>query len=447
LAVTIREKLFRTEVMFYDALREVLYSIDCAASEPSQTHRFLRFLNAPHVVTTNYDSLIERFVAPTYAKVTGFDSVALNYYSSLSPDRPVIFKIHGDLHRPDTIPFSEPAFQDLYKATGPLSGLLDKIFKERCVLFLGTSLGPSERYIVHLKDALRRAKESSGPEHRHFALLRRSDASSKSDTLIEHDLSHLGVKPIWYDKDKDHSHVWEFLSLLAQNAPEIGSTIARVWRRLYGFDKRDEYLLKQCELEERATCVTFVTPKLTNAIGSEEFIQSVCIPAFRAKLRDSLRETGLVDRVSIAMIQRRKNLYRRMREGSLHVRVLFRRTELEAEMASDAAVRETHVQRYRELVELASIGKLEFRLIDGAEHDGRYQRDSYALIVVPRPADIGDIVVAYAAQATSNYFETQMIERNTEAALHFAAQTEALWWNAMSSSESAGLVRGRIAAT
>jgi len=77
--------------------------------KPSPIIRALAEMNFPLIVTTNYDGLMERalFQANKDPVVRVYDPrenvPTEDYYGELTAESPLVFKIHGDIHKPETL--------------------------------------------------------------------------------------------------------------------------------------------------------------------------------------------------------------------------------------------------------------------------------------------------------------------------------------------------------
>src|SRR5262249_11592148 len=64
---------------FFRELRAILNPID-EKMQPSPAHNFLRTLNFSQIITTNYDRLIEKFIAPRHEVITPVDSGSFGFF-------------------------------------------------------------------------------------------------------------------------------------------------------------------------------------------------------------------------------------------------------------------------------------------------------------------------------------------------------------------------------
>jgi hypothetical protein len=139
-------------------------------AEPTEIHKALFRLNAPLILTTNYDLLIE----DAYAKVYGKNANVYTYRSSAEvqqslqirqlTDRPIIFKLHGSIDEPSSIILTEQDYRRLiYQETGYRT-VLSAVFVTHVVLMLGFSF--SDRELTLMLETLRVSlKSQSSPDY------------------------------------------------------------------------------------------------------------------------------------------------------------------------------------------------------------------------------------------------------------------------------------------
>lgn len=154
------------------------------------------------IATTNVDHVL-RDIYHTYLGqcpqiVVNTDSELDEIHNAVTP---VIFKIHGDAEDDMSRIFSRSEYQHHY-LTGignaaidfakRLPRALSNIFKNKSILFLGSSLYPDR-----LLEVLRRTRDTS--KHMHFAIIEQHEDHNYNNSLAERLHTH-GVKPIYYPK-------------------------------------------------------------------------------------------------------------------------------------------------------------------------------------------------------------------------------------------------------
>jgi hypothetical protein len=452
---------------FYTALRNVLVKIeDKNRGQSSLGHYFLSLLGFRRIVTTNYDRLLERHVIPAASVITGADLKSINYYGQIAKNDPVLVKIHGDIGRPDTIPFSADAFEDLY-AADEVADFVTDLIQNASILFIGTALARSEKYFDFLKRLFKKVSppKGIGRKYDHFAFLLMPDGPADERKVAVDErtrqLRELGIRPIWYDtKDPEHSQIYEYLANLASATRppvEVSTAAGKELRAAYGPDDRPKYLSAQLAFERRAAAITFVTQDLTNAIAPDEYILGDCIGR---RLRTAPAYRGFGDefweQVTTQMLARRDNLLSRMKLGQLSVRALCCRDGVRRELENarnlasegDASVLRRLIGRYHHTFKLASESpSFDVRLSDGFVRDAAvsYTPDSYALIVAPHGVrGRADLVMAFAPQATFGAVQTHLIEANSDLTRERAAHAEEMWWSSTPEKESLAELRAVV---
>lgn len=451
---------------FFTALRKVLNRIERkSGARSSMGHYFLRALGFRRIVTTNYDRLIEQHVAPAASVVTGEDVKSIDYYDRIALHEDVIFKLHGDIGRPDTIPFSKDSFTQLYLRP-QIREFVTNLIRQRSLLFIGTSLSNSEAYYAFLEHIFKdlTATDRTGLKYRHFALLVKPTTRSEEDARAkaatdrrEAELRALGIKAIWYETDdEDHSQIYEYLANLASTLrrdPVQISLPGHELRAAYGPEDRPAYLAQQLSHERSASAVTFVTQDLTNAIATDDYIKIDCIGRLKASAPYKSFKQAFWDEVTRHMLARRDNLLERASKGLLSVRALCSRAGVRKTL-EDALARATAdddtppkdpgalrrlIAKYVHTFDLAAKSPtLDVRLTDGFLTDAgsSYTPDSYALIVSPYRNGRANMVLAFATQATHGAIQTHLIEANTDLVKDRAAHAEEMWWSSTSEVDS-----------
>lgn len=434
---------------FYREIRSILEPIDVNINE-SMAHKLLRMLNFKKILTTNYDRLLERFVAPDYEVFTSSDLDTFRLFLN-EKERNFILKLHGDITRPNTIPFG---LSDLYRhygydvhgndlkdisdVTQTLRDFLKTTFTDNTVLFLGSSLTESEGY-AQLLTNLVKSYGGSLP-YKHFALV----PFNKSAESLRKDLSNrMNVEYITYHPDDVHSQVWEFISFLNEGVFNDQPKMGRKWGQSYLPSRRVEYLERQLEREISAKEICFLTPSMTNAISTRQEL----IDSSKEKLKERFKDEDFIENIINVMDRRRANLENRLLNGELQVRVLFLESELKKafEHKTGDELRKI-ILRYEYLIELIKLPNLQVRLITNIDQGTlkTLHNASYALIYnhdKTASSQEADITIAYASQATVNYFEIHIIQINTSEVKDRVYQFERFWAASMSETQTINTIR------
>lgn len=105
-------EIARSRGQLIDAVRRQVHD----GREPSPMLHQLARLDFPLVITTNYDRLFERalFAAGKQPRVSVYSPgrEPTTDYHDPTPESPIIFKIHGDISRPETVVISDEDYID-----------------------------------------------------------------------------------------------------------------------------------------------------------------------------------------------------------------------------------------------------------------------------------------------------------------------------------------------
>ena len=449
-AAEVIRKAIGGRLRFFLAIRDIIEPID-EEIKGSLAHKFLGLLGFRRIVTTNYDRLLEGFAAPRHEVITPDDDMATALFFD-DKKRSSILKLHGDITRPNNIPWGRSgllkgygydSYNEPLKVMEPSAAtrleILKRMFWENTVLFLGTSLAPSEGFSQVLMNLVR--DKQGGLPHRHYALI---PFDRKLDAFRANLARQMNIEIQYYRPDAKHSQVWEYLSLLKAGRPETAKRPSHEWQQWYLQKERPDYLLTQLEREESATSVRYLTPKLTNAIATKDYLAIDC--------RDDLKgryKSKIIESTHEAMAQRASNLERRLREEGLEVRVLFLEQELRksldpANVEKDKLGRA--VGRYQYLLELTKTTDLEVRVVPGLTSDDlKKQEASFALIFNKTDGlPTADVTIAYSSQATNDFPEIHMVQINTPEIWKHTFTFERLWAAAKNEEETNHLIRNLI---
>lgn len=178
--------------------------------KPSKIHETLTKIPFRAILTTNYDTLIEgAYTISSGGQIPkSFTRSDLN--SALSPLRKkdfFVFKMHGDLDRPESIILGTRSYNNLmYKSPEYLS-FLETLFTTQTVLFIG--FGGSDPDLDYLIDRL--STIFSRTLNKHFILVSKDkfNFTEKRRLLLDKRL-----EVIEYDPKNDHQQVEEFINNL-----------------------------------------------------------------------------------------------------------------------------------------------------------------------------------------------------------------------------------------
>jgi len=430
------EGIIKDDFEFLRKIRKILRPLD-QDIKPSQAHNFLRSLDFRFLITTNYDTLLENFVGTdSHDVITPSDNDAFKMLSQDINDESsldkYILKLHGDISRPETISFGEEKLTTIYTPyVGNLFySFITELFKNKVLLFLGCSFDPekNEGQIKLLRDSLKTIYNGR-PLQKHYALVEsRPDLKSWREGVSR----ETGIQFIEYTPDDKHTQVWEFISYLNQGKKDE-PIIGREWSQWYRGSERGDYLLRQLEFEKKAKSIRFLTANLTNAITTREHLQITAAKQLESQDYDP----DYVKSIIIpAMINRFENLEGRLEEEDLEVRAMFLQSSVDRDFIEKDKIT---IDRYKHLVDLLENDAfdVEIRLLPNIFEEFMKEREaSYAVIFSDKPKPYSDVAVAYASQATTDYFKIHTIQQNTSEANKKIVQFERYWASAMSEQES-----------
>lgn len=190
---------------------------DTSEVDPAPVHLALFKLNAPLILTTNYDTLLEDAYAvarrhlPTW---TGHNAPDVTNYlhRASSAKIPHLFKVHGSVDDPETIVLTEQDYSALIHGHEGYRMVLTAIFITRVVLMLGFSGDDPELRLLleQIREAFNRRGEPD------YILLRRGAVNRTERSRWREDL---GIEVIEYDASPGDPEITEILEYLATFAP------------------------------------------------------------------------------------------------------------------------------------------------------------------------------------------------------------------------------------
>jgi hypothetical protein len=182
-------------------------------AEPTEIHKAIFRLNAPLILTTNYDLLIEDAYAKGYGKTAnvytyrGASEVQQSLQIRQLTDRPIIFKLHGSIDEPSSIILTEQDYRKLiYQETGYRT-VLSAVFVTHVVLMLGFSF--SDRELTLMLETLRVAlKSQSSPD---YIFLPEDVAGEVESRRFREDF---GVEVVSFKPTKGYPEVLQLINFL-----------------------------------------------------------------------------------------------------------------------------------------------------------------------------------------------------------------------------------------
>lgn len=154
------------------------------------------------VITTNFDTVMERAFDQVDERITtvqgsgNWSGWASEGYSEPRP----LLKLHGHFRRTINRVLLQEEYDSAYAQGGTVRRDLSHLLRSRCLLFIGSSLGPDRT--MALAHELQNA-EPEGSLPRHYAFLPEPDSGRVQREAF---LNERGIFPIWYPND-DGNHV------------------------------------------------------------------------------------------------------------------------------------------------------------------------------------------------------------------------------------------------
>jgi predicted ATPase len=200
-------------------------------------HELIRELKFSAILTTNFDTLLERTFPGASVRV--FTPLDIEPLLELSAKREFfIAKLYGCLDRPETLLVSPAQYKDAIVGNRRFAEFIESIFVSRTLLFLGSSLDGISAYLEGIR--------FRGGEQKHHAVVAVSDPAweSKAEMLRR----RYGIEVLPYTESRDHAEVGEFLRTLLQSVqPEKeGPATGEIqdWQEQQGRTQLKRILLK-----------------------------------------------------------------------------------------------------------------------------------------------------------------------------------------------------------
>lgn len=202
-AQEIQDVLSKPSIAKY--LREIFLD---KALKPSKVHKILVQIPFVGILTTNYDTLIEGAYTlkrdgriPAILTQEDLDKVP----NPLRLDDEFVFKLHGDINRPETIVLGSHDYQNILFRSTVYRSFLETLFTINTVLFIGFSM--SDPDVDNLLDRL--AGIYSRNNDFHYFLIEKGKLNDFEKKRLALDKR---IFTIEYDNvDGTHNEVYEFL--------------------------------------------------------------------------------------------------------------------------------------------------------------------------------------------------------------------------------------------
>lgn len=184
--------------------------------KPTQAHDILVKLKSKFIITTNYDTLIEKALVKNYDNhfptvYTYKDSASINY--SLWNNDHFVLKAHGDAKSPKEIILTEKDYRHIIHNLNGYQSILHAIFSTNSILFVGASLNDPE--LLLLLGYIHNIFHGGSPTH--YALL-----SEDSITKTESDRwrKDFNIECITYDPKNNHEALIKYLQEILEATGE-----------------------------------------------------------------------------------------------------------------------------------------------------------------------------------------------------------------------------------
>ena len=182
-------QLHQNTFEFRDSIERVKQILNLEHATPNDIHKAIFRLNPCHIITTNYDNLIEDYAS----KLIGikYSTIRRDMDIPYAPYNKFIIKMHGDFVN-NNIVLTENDYQN-YSNNFPLvSSLVQSIFATKTILCVGYSF--SDIDLKMLLNTVKNVLKQNCP--RIFML-----ADYSNNSVNEKYLQSQGIYPIWLDEE------------------------------------------------------------------------------------------------------------------------------------------------------------------------------------------------------------------------------------------------------
>ncbi|MBE6946124.1 MAG: tetratricopeptide repeat protein [Ruminococcaceae bacterium] len=174
------------------------------------------------ILTLNFDRVLEKvFGLANLDESLGVlnpsdDFTAARREDAIRHGAPLLLKLHGDFKDFSNMVLTKAKYDEFYGSdpknpdyTKPLPALLKRQMQNKCLLFLGCSLGP-DRICTLLKVCAPAGKDA------HFTLLSKPESEAEFEKRRD-ELEAMGVQVIWYPAGKHTESLTAFFTQLAKD--------------------------------------------------------------------------------------------------------------------------------------------------------------------------------------------------------------------------------------
>jgi hypothetical protein len=201
------------DILSSDLPKYIKRKFDDKSLRPSETLCKIIQLRSKFIITTNYDTLIEKAYAKVFSDIpnplTYKNASAINY--NILTNEPFILKAHGDAKSAaNEVILTEKDYRNIIFKEKGYQSVLHVLFSTCNVLFFGASLKDPELKLM--LSYIHNIFHGGSPDH--FALINQADITS---TEIDRWRKDYNINIIPYDPKNNHKEVEEFVEELLKN--------------------------------------------------------------------------------------------------------------------------------------------------------------------------------------------------------------------------------------
>lgn len=184
--------------------------------QPTETHNVLVKLKSKFIITTNYDTLIEKALVKNFDNYfptvyTYKDASSVNY--SLWNNDHFVLKAHGDAKTPKEIILTEKDYRNIIYNQSGYQSILHAIFSTNSILFVGVSLNDPE--LLLLLGYIHNIFHGGSPTH--YALMPKGTVTN---TEVERWRKDFNIQIICYDGKDNHIELKTYLENIIKETGE-----------------------------------------------------------------------------------------------------------------------------------------------------------------------------------------------------------------------------------
>jgi predicted ATP-binding protein involved in virulence len=239
--------------------------------ELKEVHRTLREIPFSAVLTTNFDTLLEKIFLDRDPKVfTPQDTEAL--LDTFSKRDFFILKLYGDVDKSETVLISRTEFQDAVIRNVSFGQFMESLFHNRTILFMGTSISGIETYL----EAIR----FKGERGNHFALVEVFNDTYEVDA--NRLLRRYGIQIIPYTTNGDYIEVSTFVEELkrkvqkgqkkSRGSLEVGNASRKSWLKRIKLENIGPFETLSMDLNESWNILLG-----DNGVGKSSILKAIAI--------------------------------------------------------------------------------------------------------------------------------------------------------------------------